>query len=125
TVDLTSVFVGWPVAGTIYVADVAAVGPGGLTSSTLSNTFTFSGPCSYSVSPTSQSVAAAGNPASTTVTTTSGCAWTAASTVSWITVTAGSSGSGNGTVTYTVAANTSTTARTGTLTVAGQTVTVT
>jgi len=28
TVDLRSMFAGWPVPGTVYVADVAAVGPG-------------------------------------------------------------------------------------------------
>ena len=53
----------------------------------------------------------------------SGCSWTAASNASWITVTSGSSGSGNGTVGYSVAANTGA-ARTGTLTVAGSTFTV-
>ena len=58
-------------------------------------------------------------------TTTTGCAWTATSNAPWITVTTGASGSGNGTVTYSVAANTGTTSRTGTLTVAGQTFTVT
>ena len=46
-------------------------------------------------------------------------------TRAWISVTSGSSGTGNGTVSYTVAANTATNARTGTLTIAGQTVTVT
>jgi hypothetical protein len=39
-------------------------------------------------------------------------------------VTSGSSGSGSGSVTYTVAKNTGGSARTGTLTIAGQTVTV-
>ena len=53
------------------------------------------------------------------------CAWTAASNAPWITITAGASGSGNGTVAYTVAANASTTGRTGTMTIAGQTMTVT
>ena len=43
----------------------------------------------------------------------------------WFTVTGGSSGTGNGTVSYTVAANTSTSPRTGTLTIAGLTATVT
>jgi hypothetical protein len=80
--------------------------------------------CSYTVSPTSASAPAGGQTASVTVTTTSGCAWTAASNVTWITVTAGSSGNGNGTVTYNVAANGSSASRSGTLTVAGQTVTV-
>lgn len=54
-----------------------------------------------------------------------GCAWTAASNASFITVTGGASGSGNGTVSYSVAANTGTASRNGTLTIAGQTFTVT
>ena len=48
---------------------------------------------------------------------------TPVSNVSWITVTGGASGSGNGTVSYSVAANTGP-ERTGTLTVAGQTVVI-
>jgi hypothetical protein len=57
------------------------------------------------------------------VTTTSGCTWTAGSNVPWITVTSGASGSGNGSVGFDVAANTGA-ARTGTLTIAGATFTV-
>ena len=44
SVDLTAAFVGWPIVGTNYVADVAARGPGGEARSTLSNTFSFTGP---------------------------------------------------------------------------------
>ena len=47
------------------------------------------------------------------------------SNASFITITSGSSGSGNGTVNYSVAANTGTTSRTGTMTIAGRTFTVT
>jgi hypothetical protein len=47
------------------------------------------------------------------------------SNATFITVTAGASGTGSGTVSYSVAANTATTSRTGTLTIAGQTFTVT
>jgi Zn-dependent metalloprotease len=83
------------------------------------------GTCTYSINPTSASAAAAGGSGSVTVTAGAGCAWTAASNSSFITVTGGASGSGNGTVTYSVAANPNTTARTGTLTIAGQTHTVT
>ena len=43
----------------------------------------------------------------------------------WITVTAGATGSGNGTVNYSIAANAGTTSRTGTMTIGGQTFTVT
>ena len=54
-----------------------------------------------------------------------GCAWTAASNASWITVTGGASGTGNGTASFSVAANTATTNRSGTLTIAGTTFNVT
>ena len=77
--------------------------------------------------PATQSVVAAASTASATITNTTGtgCSWTASDNVSWITITAGSSGTGSGTTSYSVAANTSATARTGVLTIAGQTVTVT
>ena len=61
------------------------------------------------------------------VTTMAGCAWTAVSNTTnptWLTITSGASGSGNGSVTFTVAANTGA-QRMGTLTIAGQTFTVT
>src|SRR5262249_55096700 len=52
------------------------------------------------------------------------CAWTAASNNGdWITLTSAPSGSGNATITFTAAAN-SGAARTGTLTIGGQTLTV-
>jgi hypothetical protein len=60
---------------------------------------------------------------SLSVTTTTGCTWTAASNAPWITVTTGASGNGTGTVRFDVGANTGA-PRNGTLTVAGQTVTV-
>ena len=80
--------------------------------------------CSYALSSTSITATAAGGPATVGVTTTSACAWTAASNASFITVTGGSSGSGNGTVTINVEANAGA-ERTGTVTIAGTTVTVT
>jgi hypothetical protein len=82
-------------------------------------------PCAYTISPTSLSFGASGGPGSVNVTAASGCNWTATANDSWITINTGSTGSGNGTVTYTVANNTTTTQRTGTITVAGQTHTVT
>ena len=51
--------------------------------------------------------------------------WTASSSVPWVTITSGSTGAGNGTVAYTVAANPSSVARSGNLTIANQTYTVT
>ena len=80
--------------------------------------------CSYSISPASVSVAAAGYNGTVAVTTTAGCVWTASSGYGWITITSGASGNGSGTVYYTVAANTSTTVRSGSVTIAGQTFSV-
>jgi BACON domain-containing protein len=112
--------------GVIYESVVSAVGPGGSAASARSNTFAFSAPCAPSISPTSSNLttssAVTGN---VTVTAATGCTWTSTSNAAWITITAGASGSGNGSVGYSVAANTGTTSRTGTLTIAGQTFTVT
>src|SRR5215212_8192420 len=79
------------------------------------------GTCSFSINPTSASFAAAGGSASVTVSTTAGCNWTAVSNNSFITITSGASGSGSGTVNYAVAANTSSLSRSGSLTIAGLT----
>jgi hypothetical protein len=81
-------------------------------------------PCTFTLSASSLTFGAAGGSASVTVTTAAGCAWTAASDRAWMTIAGGANGSGNGTVEISVAANTSTTERTGTLTVAGQAVAV-
>ncbi|HBG07986.1 MAG: hypothetical protein A2075_11030 [Geobacteraceae bacterium GWC2_58_44] len=69
------------------------------------------------------SFAASGGSGSATVTISGSCLWGAAAMVPWITLTSGQSGSGNGTVGFTVAAN-SGAARSGTITVAGRSVTV-
>ncbi|MGH9140226.1 MAG: BACON domain-containing protein, partial [Vicinamibacterales bacterium] len=81
-------------------------------------------PCTITIAPAAQNVADAGGPASVTVTASQGtCAWTATANVAWLTVTSGASGTGSGTVAFSVAANTGA-ARTGTLTIGGQTFTV-
>jgi|SoiMethySBSTD1v2_1073268.scaffolds.fasta_scaffold00280_9 all-beta uncharacterized protein/BACON domain-containing protein len=82
-------------------------------------------PCTYSINPTSQQVAADGATGqSVAVSTAAGCTWAATSNApSWLTITAGASGNGSGNVTFNIAANTGT-ARSGTLTIAGQTFTV-
>ena len=110
--------------GVTYEALVQAVGPGGTSGGTRTNTFSFSVPCAPSISPTSRSFTAAAGSGTSTVTVAAGCAWTATSNASWIAITSGASGSGGGTVTFSVAANTATTSRTGTLTIAGATFTV-
>jgi hypothetical protein len=58
-----------------------------------------------------------------TISTSAGCAWTATSQAFWATLTSPASGTGAGTVKFTVAANTDA-ARTSTLTIAGQTFTI-
>ena len=78
--------------------------------------------CTYALSATSLSFGAGGGTSSVGVTAASGCTWTAVSNASWITVTSGGNGNGSGTVGYSVAANTSTSSRTGTITIAGQSV---
>jgi hypothetical protein len=82
------------------------------------------GSCTFSINPTSASQPAGGGTGSVSVTAGAGCNWTAVSNAAFITITSGSSGSGNGTVNYSVAAN-SGSSRSGTLTIAGQTFTVT
>jgi hypothetical protein len=79
--------------------------------------------CSYSISPRNDSVPALGDTGTVDVSTTSACPWTASSNASWITVTSGASGTGDGRVGYLVLPNIGG-SRTGTLTVAGQTFTV-
>ena len=79
--------------------------------------------CTYTIDPTSADFPASGGTGSVDVTTQSGCAWTATSNDSWIHITSGSSSTGSGTVNYSVDENTGS-ARTGTMTIAGQTFTV-
>jgi len=90
-------------------------------------TITISAPanCTYSISPTSRTVDANINTGSVSITTTSGCSWIASSNTAWISVSSQGSGTGNGTTNYSVQANASTASRTGTITVAGQTFTLT
>ncbi|MCU1227708.1 MAG: hypothetical protein JWO97_592 [Acidobacteria bacterium] len=56
---------------------------------------------------------------------TSACAWTAVSNSGFISITGGANGNGNGNVTYSIAANLTSLQRSGTMTIAGQTVTIT
>jgi hypothetical protein len=81
--------------------------------------------CTYSTSPTSVTLTRRGGYANVSVSAQSACAWTAVSNVSWIKIVAGAKGTGNGTVRYHVKARNAFTNRTGTLTIGGNTVTVT
>jgi len=105
-------------------ANTGSARTGTLTIAGQTFTLTQGAACSYSISPTSESIVASGGAgAPVAVSTATGCAWTATSNAAWITITSGASRSGNGTVNFTVAANTGS-ARTGTLTIAGNTLTV-
>ncbi|MEK7832709.1 MAG: BACON domain-containing carbohydrate-binding protein, partial [Acidobacteriota bacterium] len=79
--------------------------------------------CAFSISPTSQNVAASGGTGVITVTTGAGCSWTATSEPSWISL-AENGGSGSGIVNFLVTTNTGA-PRTGNVYVAGQIFTVT
>jgi glucose/arabinose dehydrogenase len=102
-------------AGELYVVNL-----GGSVSRIASTT-----PCTFAITPTSANFTRTGGTGSVSVTAPGGCAWTAASNASWITITSGASGNGNGTVAYSVGPyGGPPKKRTGTMTIAGQTFTV-
>ncbi len=110
-----------PGTATITVVNPA---PGGGVSNGM--TFTITAPCNYSINPTSQAFGSGGAASSVNVTAGTGCGWTAVSNnPSFITIVNGSPGSGNGTVNYFVTANPGTTTRQGSMTIAGQTFSIT
>jgi hypothetical protein len=80
--------------------------------------------CTYSLSGTTVAVAASGGANTVTIATASHCSWTATSNASWLTITPPANGTGGGYVQFTAAASTEP-GRSGTLSIAGQTVTVT
>jgi len=79
--------------------------------------------CPFTIEPATQIIGAAGGAGAPIGVSTYGCRWTATSNAPWITVTAGASGAGNGVVAFSVEANAGA-ARTGTLTIAGRTATI-
>jgi len=80
--------------------------------------------CSYSISPTNNSIGSTGGSGSINVTAPAGCGWTATTSDTWITINSGSSGSGNGTVNYSGQANNNSSARAGAINIAGLTFTL-
>jgi hypothetical protein len=76
----------------------------------------------YGITPAAKAFATSGGTGSVSVV--GNCKWTAVSNVNWITITGGASGASDGTVSFFVAPNTQQ-ARTGTMTINGQTFTVT
>jgi len=109
--------------GTYYFA-VTAYDTLGNESAFSNEVFTTIAGCEYSISPTTQSFTSAAGTGTVSVTAPPGCSWSAESNAGWVTITAGSNGSGSGTVQYAVSVNTAGGSRSGTLSIAGQTFTV-
>ncbi|HET7617597.1 MAG TPA: BACON domain-containing carbohydrate-binding protein [Vicinamibacterales bacterium] len=80
--------------------------------------------CTLTFAPTGVTLESDGGSGSISVTAPQGCAWTATTTDSWITIGSGS-GSGPGTIAYTVTANPSSDARTGAISVGAERIQVT
>lgn len=107
----------------VLLAPLALSACAGSSSSASTPTSPSSLACVYALGTTTLNMAGVGGTATIGVTTNAGCAWTTASSSSFVSVTSGASNSGPGTVSLTVAEN-SGDARSATLTVAGQTVNV-
>jgi hypothetical protein len=117
--------------GSATIAYNVAANSGEIRSATLTvagQTFTVTqsaAPCTYALSPVSRSVTAAATSGTVSLTANlASCSWSIGSSASWLTVSSAMSGSGSATISYNVAAN-SGEIRTATLTVGGQTFTVT
>ncbi|HMZ20275.1 MAG TPA: putative Ig domain-containing protein, partial [Blastocatellia bacterium] len=119
----TGVLSGTPTGGGTYGFSLRAVDVNNC-SNVRPYSIVISGPCGYALSPTSANFSAADNGDFVSVTTANNCAWTASSNSAWITIDSGSSGTGVGIVAYLVAANAGP-QRSGTMTIGGQTFTVT
>ncbi len=81
--------------------------------------------CTYALSGATQNFTPAGGAGTISVAAAAGCAWTASSDSNWLTISSGGQGSGNGTIGFNVAANASGSSRTGKITVADQSFTIT
>ena len=152
-IDLASILNPLSPPGSNFAARVAAVGPGGFTRSALSNPFAWSAaalllsdpptppppelpfpapspsepppPCTYWVSPLFQSTDSDAHTLTASVLTEDGCSWTAEEDFSWVSIDSEAIGTGSGEVIYSVTANAETSPRSGALTIAGMTITVT
>ena len=109
--------------GYSYGANTGPARSGTLTIGGLAFTLSQASGCTYMLGTTSVSAAAAGTSGSTALSTSPGCAWTASSSASWLTVTTPASGTGSATVGYSVAANTGA-ARSANISVGGRTLLV-
>ncbi|HEV7858638.1 MAG TPA: DUF4214 domain-containing protein [Pyrinomonadaceae bacterium] len=81
--------------------------------------------CTYALNTSSQSFTNTGGSGSINVTAGSGCAWTTSNNAPWVLVfSIGQDGPGSGQINFSVAANNTNSARSGTITIAGQTFTI-
>jgi Bacterial Ig domain/Putative binding domain, N-terminal len=122
-VDFTTRLASFPLPGVSCDARVSAVGPAGSGTSGPSNTFIYD--CTFGLSSTSQTVPAAGGTGTVQVSAGTLCGWGATSSAAWLTVTSGATGVSVGSVGYQAAPNTGSSSRTGVLTIAGLSYTVT
>jgi len=123
--DFSSAVAGLPFPGGNYEARVSAVGPEGEALSEPSNPFTFTNQadCTISLNTSTVRAVASGGAYEVQVSTGDCCAWTAETTVAWVTLYA-AFGTGSGSVPMQLQANTSTFGRTGIVKIGGQSVTV-
>ncbi len=98
--------------------DVTVANPDGQ-SAVLAGGFTYL-PCTYEITPAHVSYPSVPLTDSVSVSTSPGCSWTASAPAGFVTITSGASGTGNGTATISVQENTTGTARSVTLTIAGR-----
>jgi predicted extracellular nuclease len=84
----------------------------------------FTESCLFALDQDHQSFAGGGGSGTVNVTAITGCAWTASTSSTFITINSGSMGTGDGVVTYSVAPNGGSTIRSDTLTIGGHTFTV-
>ncbi len=113
-------FTGW--TGAVASASSASTSVTMSAPETVVATFGLAG---FTINPTSVNVGASGGTGSVSVMSTlPASVWTAVSHDSFVTITSGTSGTGSGTVSYSVAANSTGAARTGRVTIAGETFTV-
>ena len=130
----TTVVSAMKVTASILAADIASVGtanvavvnpgPGGGTSNT-ATVMIEEQACTYTITPTSGEFTASGGSANFTISTQPTCPWSAATRAGWISFIGAASGTGNGTVSYSVSANSDSVSRTGTITVADQSLSIT
>jgi Viral BACON domain/Putative binding domain, N-terminal len=112
-------------SGPVQIAVAANTGParnGSVTVAGRTVTIAQANGCTYSVTSTPQDVAPAGGSVSPAIATGQGCPWTASSSADWITTTT-TSGSGPAQIAFSIASN-SGPPRSGTITVAGQVLTI-